>query len=445
MKRRRVSAMNWVILHSMSDNWEAAVPVDDGLRLPDEGQLAFNEYILPTLHFEGRKHAAKRDACNMMIANVYDALQKRFPIRDSRNTSELRNATVRIDAADALVESGWLSIDLGDRGRKRDHQRQTRYIPRPRLLHLLADITSPCVQLQDDLIILKEKRAKRNVRVPIPENLNAKTRKYLDDRREWISRINYVNGRHEIRYQPVDRDTGIQSKRRIHILTGLRAIYSVSFNQGGRLYGRHQNLTDTERETISIDGKPTVEVDYSCLQAAILYASSGAELAFDAYLGHIYGKLAREAFKTGFSVLVNTNNQHAARRAWVNEWKRRCRRKNSREKKRHAKRVLRALDKRQLEFEDIMRELQRRHSRIRSHFWTCCGLKLQNKDVELVYSVCLHFCKKGIPILPIHDSFIVQEEHQAELEQVMVSAFQRIFKALPMIKKHAKRSRCHVG
>ena len=51
------------------------------------------------------------------------------------------------------------------------------------------------------------------------------------------------------------------------------------------------------------------------------------------------------------------------------------------------------------------------------------GMKLFNKDSKMALFVVKHFSRKGIPIFPIHDSFIVQEQYHDELEMVMQKAY----------------------
>ena len=54
---------------------------------------------------------------------------------------------------------------------------------------------------------------------------------------------------------------------------------------------------------------------------------------------------------------------------------------------------------------------------------TAQGLRLQYIDSQLAERVMLHFAKKGVPVLPVHDSFITAAQHQHELVAVMKRVF----------------------
>jgi hypothetical protein len=50
-------------------------------------------------------------------------------------------------------------------------------------------------------------------------------------------------------------------------------------------------------------------------------------------------------------------------------------------------------------------------------------MELFNKDSKMALFIIQHFSKKGVPIFPIHDSFIVQEKYRDELKMVMQKAY----------------------
>jgi hypothetical protein len=51
------------------------------------------------------------------------------------------------------------------------------------------------------------------------------------------------------------------------------------------------------------------------------------------------------------------------------------------------------------------------------------GLKLMNKDSKIALDVINHFIKQRIPILCMHDSFIVERKYADELEKVMKNTY----------------------
>ena len=42
-----------------------------------------------------------------------------------------------------------------------------------------------------------------------------------------------------------------------------------------------------------------------------------------------------------------------------------------------------------------------------------------NQDAAIALDVCNHFAENNIPILPVHDSFVIQQQYKSELLDVM--------------------------
>ena len=65
------------------------------------------------------------------------------------------------------------------------------------------------------------------------------------------------------------------------------------------------------------------------------------------------------------------------------------------------------------------------HEPIANHFCSGkdTGMRAMNKDARIVLDVVSHFIQQNKPILPIHDSFIVQHQYRDELKQVMLDAY----------------------
>ncbi|WP_282129779.1 hypothetical protein [Roseobacter litoralis] len=58
-------------------------------------------------------------------------------------------------------------------------------------------------------------------------------------------------------------------------------------------------------------------------------------------------------------------------------------------------------------------------------FGSRVGMTLMREESDLAEKVITHFVSKGVAILPIHDGFIAQSHHKAELVQVMKYVFQQ--------------------
>ena len=68
------------------------------------------------------------------------------------------------------------------------------------------------------------------------------------------------------------------------------------------------------------------------------------------------------------------------------------------------------------------RILEKRHA-IEDAFYSGQGLRVRYIDSQLAEQVMLHFAGKGVPVLPVHDSFIIAAQHQQELVAVMKRVF----------------------
>jgi len=84
----------------------------------------------------------------------------------------------------------------------------------------------------------------------------------------------------------------------------------------------------------------------------------------------------------------------------------------------------------------LMKEFRKIHSQIEHHFCNGSetGLKIMNLDSRIALDIVGHFAKQEIPILAIHDSFIVQDKYRDELWQTMHSTY----------KKHTKGYECKI-
>ncbi len=167
-----------------------------------------------------------------------------------------------------------------------------------------------------------------------------------------------------------------------------RIFNNGSFDQGGRLYGGWwQEIPSDLRRYITIDGMRTVEIDYSNMQPAMLYAIEGELLPNDAYSIDGVDPSFRKLIKKTFMKLLNAmpgQNIRAPRRNELPEG---------------------------MTFSDLMELLKERHEPIERHFRSGIGLKLQRDDSDIAQEIITEGMKNYQLILPIHDSFIVQKKH----------------------------------
>ena len=189
-----------------------------------------------------------------------------------------------------------------------------------------------------------------------------------------------------------------------------RIFNSISFDIGGRFYGGWwQNIPSAYRGLITIDGKRTAEFDYGRLHPTILYAKKGLTLSEDAYdIGLGKGDEHRDVIKQLFNAMVQMNEpQDSPPKVKFSQtgktWKQ-----------------LRSL-------------ILEKHEPIKDKFFCGMGNKLQFEDSQLAEKVMLHFAKQDIPVLPVHDSFIIIRGLWAELFGVMKDEFEKEYHVPIMI------------
>ena len=61
--------------------------------------------------------------------------------------------------------------------------------------------------------------------------------------------------------------------------------------------------------------------------------------------------------------------------------------------------------------------------------------ELTNHDSNMAHKILMHFKKKKILVLCIHDSFIIEEQYEDELRQKMEEVYKEKFGNLPIIEK----------
>jgi len=179
----------------------------------------------------------------------------------------------------------------------------------------------------------------------------------------------------------------------------VRIFNNGDWSQGGRFYGGWwQGIPRTERPYITIDGKHTVELDYSGMHPALLYAQAGVGLDGDPYDVGLPPS-SRDIIKVAFNALLNAK----ARPRAPSEF-----------------------DEQEvgLSWSALLRRVEERHAQIKHMFQTGYGLRLQNTDAEIANRVMLEMLDRGYVCLPVHDSFIVHHGLEDELERMMRRIFE---------------------
>lgn len=192
-----------------------------------------------------------------------------------------------------------------------------------------------------------------------------------------------------------------------------RVFNNGTFNHGGRYYGGWWQLEGKHaRKHITIDGLATAEADFTGLHAAILFSEFGLTIPDDPYAlvpGVKGNAILRQHAKSTFVALLNAKSMRP-------------------EEPRNFDCVAHGMTA--AEFRQLVIDA---YPMLPGVFGSEVGSVLQRKDSEMAERIMLHFVDQGVPILPIHDSFIVQLDCITELEAVMKTTFKEQFGQLPKV------------
>jgi hypothetical protein len=200
----------------------------------------------------------------------------------------------------------------------------------------------------------------------------------------------------------------------------IHRIYSrKSFSCNGRAYGPlHQNLAKHMRPLIRIDDRPTIELDFSAYHIIMLYHHEGIDYQGDPYVAP-GGKEMREVFKTVGLVGINAVSPKSAYGAIREE-----------------------LEERGIPLPQIERPLvslvemfRNAHQPIAKHLFSDAGIWLQNLDSHIMNGILIRLMGAGILGLPVHDSVIIQREHEEVLREIMMREYEAVMGFRPRLPK----------
>ncbi len=192
---------------------------------------------------------------------------------------------------------------------------------------------------------------------------------------------------------------------------------SKDFDKGGRFYGPYyQGMPSKFRKHIYIDGKKTVEWDYSGLHIRMLYHQLGLEFNGDPYA--IGDGSQRDEYKLVSLISINAKERGSHRAV-----------RDALEKA--------GFDVEQQDFTQIrkmMDDFKARHSPIQEFLFSGVGIDLQNADSRIMEKIMMKLHAKGITALPIHDSAIVEGEYSETLQDIMIEVYEEEMGHIPMLK-----------
>lgn len=205
--------------------------------------------------------------------------------------------------------------------------------------------------------------------------------------------------------------------------TKLRRIFNnESFDCGGRFYhGWWMEIPSEYREYITINGIPTIEIDYSAIHPRLLYSEVGVQAPSDPYSIEGYSTDYRNAIKKALLIIINAKNPKKSLGSLMGELP-----KLHKELK-TKKAILKLLE-----------AIEATHKPIARYFHSNIGVALQRIDSQVAEQVMLRLLEgtETFPIvaLPVHDSFIVPDFARELATRFMEEEFQKVTKQVGIVE-----------
>ncbi len=197
----------------------------------------------------------------------------------------------------------------------------------------------------------------------------------------------------------------------------------------GRFYSTFQSLSSAARQTIRVNGDPTVELDVSGMHPTILYHTEGLEAPPDPYTVPGLDPELREVYKVATLILLNA----ASRRIALGALKHKI-----------------IDDKLQLPpgvgAADILTQMEQAHEPIAHHFYKATGKWVMNRDSEIAAGVMRRLVEwarsepgEAVPALVIHDGYLVPSRAEPMVYMMLLDAYQEVMGPgrIPRVKRTA--------
>ena len=215
-----------------------------------------------------------------------------------------------------------------------------------------------------------------------------------------------------------------------------RVFNDNSFELGGRFYGPWWvNLSKDIRKYITINNNKTVELDYGSLNIHLLYSEEDLnyydlnEPTADPYILKGVDKNQRDINKLIITIALNKTDKSK----FVYAVKKGIKDDNDKNYSLGNKKLLGVPNAK--EIWRRIRLFEKENVPIKHHLFTGVGKRLQFKDSCIAESIIDNMVNNNIPILAIHDSFIVQHRNESNLYKLMGYIFGSFkLKSVPKIK-----------
>ena len=223
---------------------------------------------------------------------------------------------------------------------------------------------------------------------------------------------------------PGKMDFTTEKKTSFENRTYTRRFVKSNLQLGGRFYGPYwQTLPKKYRKLIKINGEEVVELDYNAMHLHLLYSKLNKSL-YDYYPfnkdPYAIPEYNRKIVKLVFTACINEN----------------CTRKNiNHVGGQQVSEGLPDLFEEGLPYREMVDSLGKNHPEVAPLFYSEIGYEISYMESRVTDYIVTVLTKHKIPVLSIHDSFVVVKSKVSFLRTIMQEAFTKLkYKSIPFIK-----------
>ena len=393
-------------------------------------------------------HKLYRDQLGVILANLYET----YSIQDylftyySKSNSDYKETTRynpnKISArplrflADSLIKHGWVGTSqwFYDENNK-ENRWCSRMRPSKKLIQAFKKfkITPKCIYRKPmEYIRLKDskKRLEEYENTPVTNLMRNRLSAYnslIFQTNIRLKRSKKINEYLELK--PTNfNDTEYH-----------RVFNDSSFELGGRFYGPWWvTLSKDARGNITLNGEKTIELDYSSIGIHLLYSQENLNYYdlngnnSDPYTLKGIDPEEREVNKKIITFALNMSPEDRHRK-FVYTVRKKIKKTNDERSILGIKKLLKVPTPR--EVHKRLRIFKKENVPIEHYLFTGVGTKLQFKDSCIAESVIERMVSMRIPVLVVHDSFIVQYRNRELLRGLMNDVcIEHKLRSIPLIK-----------
>ena len=393
-------------------------------------------------------HKIYRNQLSVILANLYET----YSIQDylftyySRNNNDYKESKRynpnKISAkpmrflADSLKKHGWVDISQWFYDEYDEENRWcSRMRPSKKLLQTFKEfkITPKCIYRKPiELIRLKDSKKKFEEYKDTPTTNLMRSKLFAYNSLLLQTRIKLKRNKNVNRYLELHQ---VNFKN----IKYYRIFNDSSFELGGRFYSAWWVTLDKDiRRRITLNDEKTEELDYSSLGIHLLYSQENLNYYdlndpnSDPYTLKGVDVNEREVNKKIITFALNMSSGDRKRK-FVYTVRKKIRKANDERKVLGIKKLLKVPTCK--EVHRRLKIFEEENDPIKHYLFTKVGTKLQFKDSCIAESVIERMVSMRIPVLVIHDSFIVQYRNKKLLHKFMNHVFrEHKLKSIPLIK-----------